>query len=101
MAEKPVVAVPAGLGPAGVELWHRVADEFVLPEHMLSVLLGACHLADRAVQAREVIAREGLLSQDNHGNWKEHPAVSIERASLAGMQRALKCLHVDLATGEE
>lgn len=92
---------PADLGPAGLELWHRITDEFDLAPHALSVLEGGCRMADRAAQAREVINREGLITLDNRKNQKEHPCVSIERASLAALQRALKTLGVDLAMGAE
>jgi P27 family predicted phage terminase small subunit len=94
-------APPADLGEAGLQLWARVAGEFELPRHALSVLEGACRMADRAQQAREIISREGLTTLDNRRNVKQHPAVEIERTSLAALQRSLKCINVDLVTGAE
>ena len=94
-------APPADLGPAGLELWTRIVSEFDLAPHALSVLEGGCRMADRAQQAREIILTEGLTTLDNRQNQKEHPAVAIERASLAALQRALKTLNVDLAMGAE
>jgi hypothetical protein len=58
-------------------------------------------MADRAQQARAIIDREGLTTLDNRKNIKQHPAVEIERQSLAALQRALKTIGVDLAMGGE
>jgi P27 family predicted phage terminase small subunit len=101
MSDQHEQAPPADLGEAGLELWARIAGEFSLAPHALSVLEGGCRMADRAQQARAIIDREGLTTLDNRKNIKQHPAVEIERQSLAALQRALKTIGVDLAMGGE
>ncbi|HEV2005531.1 MAG TPA: P27 family phage terminase small subunit [Candidatus Limnocylindrales bacterium] len=90
-------AAPGHLRPATAEWWDLLVDEFRFAEQDYPILEGACSAWDRAVEAREAIARDGLVTLDRFGSPKVHPAASAERESLLVFARLLRELGLDLA----
>ena len=91
---------PRHLQPVGRHLWLAVMRDYDLRDgHHLSILTSACEAADRECQAREIIAREGLVAETRSGPHP-HPAVAIERDSRIAKLRALRELGLDLAAPE-
>jgi P27 family predicted phage terminase small subunit len=91
---------PKHLEAVGRHLWLAVMRDYDLRDgHHLSILTSACEAADRECQAREIIAREGLVAETRSGP-RPHPAVAIERDSRIAKLRALRELGLDLAAPE-
>ncbi len=72
---------PSHLKAAGREHWLSVLAMFTFSEHDLPMLQSACEQLDRAAEAREIIAKDGVTTKDRFGQLKEHPACAIERAA--------------------
>ena len=86
---------PRHLGDHGRRLWKRLVAEFDLSDAASQELLEkAAVSADRAAQAREVIAREGITVKGASGVPVRHPAVVIERDATLAIQQAFKLLQL-------
>jgi len=94
MATAKAPAVPAGLSKRSAQLWRDVVGEYQLSDAELEVLRCACQTLDRADQAAEVVAREGVTVVDRYGTPKAHPAVDIENRSRALFARLVAQLGV-------
>jgi phage terminase small subunit len=78
---------PAHLGPDGRRLWRNAVREYVVTEtHALEMLRLAAEALDRAAEARDVLAREGLIYQGRFGP-QTRPEVAIERDSALRASR--------------
>ncbi len=86
---------PKHLKPATRRWWESVTVEFQLEEHHRRLLTAACEAWDRAQEAREAIAAEGLTFEDRFGQVRAHPAVAIERDSKSLFSRLLRELALD------
>ena len=88
---------PANLtGPART-LWQTVARDYGIEDSAgLIILTAAAEAFARLKQAQEVVAREGLLTEDRYGIKKPHPCVAIERDARGQLLAALKQLNLDL-----
>ena len=78
---------PAGLGSAGRGLWHRMhaalADHMRFSVHEVELLGRACRITDREAKLRELLERDGLLSEGSKGQPVLHPALQELRAMEA------------------
>jgi hypothetical protein len=73
-----------------------VLTEYALEEHHVRLLTLAGEAFDRAGQARELIARDGLVVPTGaEGGFKAHPAIAIERDSRLAFARLLRELDLD------
>jgi P27 family predicted phage terminase small subunit len=88
---------PDHLSPAMQQWWRQVMADYELEPHHLHVLEAACDAWDRMVQARTVLAREGLTVTTKSG-VKQHPAINVERDSRLGFARLLRELDLDCPT---
>lgn len=75
--------------------WSLVVRDYGLEEHHVRLLTAACEAWDRAQEARELLAAEGIVTRDRFGQPKPHPAVAIERDSRIGFARLLRELDLD------
>ena len=92
---------PAHLGPDGRALWRRVIADFVVDDAAgVELIRLAAEALDRAAQAREILAVEGLTIDGRFGA-KTHPAVAIERDSSLRAARLLRELGVTLDPPEQ
>ena len=76
--------------------WSEVVDSFVLEDHHMRLLLGACEAWDRAEQARREVKREGMFYEDRFGAPRVHPGVDVERKSRDQVRLLLRELGLDV-----
>ena len=95
-ADHRAVAAPEHLTAASCEWFESVVSQFVLEQHHVHLLTLAAEALDRADQARELIAREGLTVAGREG-CKAHPAIAVEKDSRAAFGSLLKQLGLDKA----
>jgi P27 family predicted phage terminase small subunit len=88
---------PRSLGDEGKAYWKKIQSEFDVPEHQFDLLAAACQQLDRAAEAREKIACEGVTALDRFGQAKTHPAVDIERNAHLAFCRLQRELGLDIA----
>ena len=89
------VRAPRHLKPS-TRAWYRaVCDSYVLEDHHLRLLELAGVAWDRAEEARAIIAEHGTTYVDRFGAPRLHPAVNIERDSMASFARLVKALDLD------
>jgi P27 family predicted phage terminase small subunit len=96
-------SAPGHLKPATADWWRAVVAEYELSPSDLHVLEAACTHWDRAVGARDILAKSehGLLAKDRFDQWKEHPAIAIEQNSTRLFLAALRQLGLDMEPSSE
>ena len=88
---------PLSLSGAARKLWASIRDEYDIRDSGgLAVLTVACEAFDRMREAREVLAREGLVISNHRGELRAHPCTAIERDSRGQMLSAIRQLGLDL-----
>jgi P27 family predicted phage terminase small subunit len=70
--------------------YRKIARQFSLGESHKRLLVAACESHDRMSTARDILAKEGLVTTDRHGQARPHPCVSIERDSRIAFARLLR-----------
>jgi P27 family predicted phage terminase small subunit len=75
--------------------WTEVTTSFDLDSHHLRLLRLCCESLDRVMEARAIIAAEGLTFNDRHGSPRAHPATVIERDNKIAAGRLIKELNLD------
>ena len=91
----------AHLKPETWRWWQDVVDEWDLDEHHIRLLTLAAEAWDRCVEAREILAREGLTYLDRFDQPKPRPEVGIERDSRLAFARLLRELDLDAEPPKE
>lgn len=87
---------PVFLAEAGRTFWTRVLREFELDGPSLELLALACKQADRAAEARAILAAQPLTYPDRFDQPREHPAVAIERNATIAFARLVRELALDV-----
>ncbi len=82
---------PKHLSDEGKRFWRAVAREFELTPDSALILRAACENWDRAQQAREAIAKDGLVL-----NGRRHPALDVEKQAYSLFLRAMRALGLDI-----
>lgn len=95
-ARRAVPEPPAHLRPESSEWFRSVVSEFALEDHHLHLLVLACESLDRATQAREAIAKNGITFIDRYGQVRARPEIQIERDSRTSFARLLRELGLDV-----
>lgn len=96
------VAEPAGLGPAGVDLWSRLTGKYVFRPDELTVLERAARAADR-ITAMEDELGSAVTATGSMGQTVVHPLIPEIRAHTALVASLMKQLNLpddDGAAGE-
>ena len=62
----------------------------------MDLLTAACVQLDRAEQARQAIAKDGVIVMDRFQQSKEHPAVAIERKASGEFRLLSRELGLDI-----
>ena len=71
--------------------WVRhVSKMYELASHHERILVAAAESWDRMCQARELIAADGLVATDRHGQTRAHPAIGIELDLRVAFLRAVR-----------
>jgi hypothetical protein len=97
---KPTPKPPPHLRPETAAWFAQVLKDYELEPHHLRLLTRAAEAFDRAAQAREILAAEGLTFLDRNDNPRPRPEVAIERDSRIAFARLLRELALDVATPE-
>jgi phage terminase small subunit len=84
------------LKPDTQRWFEEVTAEYLLEAHHVRLLLLACLAWDRASQAREQLARDGLTFVDRLGSIRSNPANGIEDASRTAFARLVRELNLDV-----
>lgn len=88
---------PSHLSPAARRWWTQMQREYQISDAGgLSLLAAAADAWERCREARELLAKDGVVTTDRFGQMQPHPAVRIEHASRAQLLQALKQLNLDL-----
>jgi len=87
---------PRHLSPAARRLYAEILETYALEAHHVALLVKALEAADRADQARDVIAASGILIKSRLGEVKPNPAIAIERDSRAAFLAGIKALGLDI-----
>ncbi len=88
-------AAPSHLSERMQSYWQSVVREFLISDHQLEILRKACEASDRADEAREILASEGLTVEDRYGQARPHPASQIERDSRTAFARLIRELALE------
>ena len=97
--DRPTSALPPAPNALSVEMrkwWAQVVSTYELEPHHLLMLEGACRAWDRAVEARAMLAKEGLSYADVKGHIHPRPEANMERQSMLTFARLLRELDLDL-----
>jgi len=86
---------PTGLSPTARAWWKSVVDVYELSEHDIPMLSMAAQSLDRFLQARDQIAKDGIVVLDRYGCQKRHPALSLERDSQLTFLRCVRSLRLE------
>lgn len=86
---------PAHLAEPTRQWWRNLVKTYDLEAHHLRLLQSACEAWDRQQQARELLARDGLVVSGREGGLRPHPAVAIERDARIGFSRLIRELDLD------
>jgi phage terminase small subunit len=76
--------------------WLDVHDNFDLEPHHVRLLTLAGEAWDRALTAREAIAKHGITYQDRFGAPRVRPEVAVERDARLAFARLLRELRLDV-----
>jgi P27 family predicted phage terminase small subunit len=87
---------PAHLSDSTRVGWRSVVSEYQLEPHHLRLLQAAAECWDRLQQARELLARDGLVIEGREGGMRPHPAAAIERDSRIAFARLIRELDLDV-----
>lgn len=87
---------PAHLSADTGAWWVQVHLDYQLEPHHTRLLTLACEAFDRAAQARDLVAAEGLVVATSDEGRKPHPAVNIERDARLAFARLVRELDLDV-----
>src|SRR5262245_60917470 len=95
---KPSNGAPAHLAKAEADLFARVVRSYGLHGDEVSqkILEEACTSLQRAREAREAIAKEGVSYTDRFGQPKRHPLCDVERDARAAALSAFRQLNLEM-----
>ena len=98
MLDKPaaITAAPTHLATSTRVWWTTVVREYELEPHHLKLLQHAAEAWDRSQEARELLARDGLVIEGREGGKRPHPAVAIEHNSRIAFARLIRELDLDV-----
>jgi phage terminase small subunit len=86
---------PAHLRPDTRTWWQSAHQDYDLGEHHSRLLTLACEAWDRACQAREILAKHGIIIGGRQAAARPHPAIAIERDSRLAFARLIAQLSLD------
>jgi len=87
---------PAHLSESIRVWWRLVVRDYQLESHHMRLLQAAAECWDRLQQARELLARDGLVVEGREGGLRPHPAAAIGRDSRIAFARLIRELNLDV-----
>lgn len=83
------------------EFFEYIMREFIdFEEHHRRLLVLACEAWDRCVQARTMLAKDGITFVDRHGSIKPHPGIAIEKDSRIAFARMIREIGLDITDAD-
>ena len=70
-------------------------QDYNLEEHHSRLLTMACEAWDRAAQAREIMAKDGIVIGGREAAVRPHPCIAIERDARIAFARLVAQLNLD------
>jgi P27 family predicted phage terminase small subunit len=98
---KPTLKAPDHFGPATALWWRETVTEYGLEEHRVRLLTMAAEAWDMYQNAREQLARDGLVVEGREGGIRPHPCVAIARDNRAAFAALVKQIGLDIEEGPE
>ena len=91
------IVAPKHLSARSRQIYRTVVDDYDLTgePHALEVLRLALEALDRADEARQMVADEGITFRNRFGELRPHPAVAIERDARLAAWRGFRELSLD------
>jgi len=86
---------PSHLRPTTKAWWLHVHNNWRLEEHHSRLLEMACDAWDRYHEAREILARDGIVVGGRQAAVRPHPAIAIERDNRVIFARLISQLALD------
>jgi phage terminase small subunit len=86
---------PDHLRPATRNWFADVCRDYVLEDHHVRLLTLACEAFDRGQEAREQIAKHGMVFEDRFGSPRARPEIAVERDSRIAFARLCRELDLD------
>lgn len=87
---------PAHLRPSSKRWWSAIASEYELEPQHLALLDQAAKCLDRIESAREILDRDGVVTQDRFGCAKPHPAMAVELQNKTIFARLVREIGLDV-----
>ena len=75
-------------------------QDYDLGEHHSRLLTMACEAWDRACQAREILAKDGIVIGGREAAVRPHPCIAIERDARIAFARLIAQLNLDSEPSE-
>jgi len=101
MARSVAIKAPKHLKRSTRRWFESVAAEYDLEQHHLKLLLLASEAWDRTTDAREALAKHGIVYVDRFSVPRARPEVAIERDSRLAFVRTLRELGLDVNSPAE
>lgn len=95
------MAAPKHLTTKSRNWFDAIVKGYNLESHHLSLLQAAAECWDRSQEAREILAKEGIVFKDRHGAIRPHPATQIERDNKALFARLVRELALDVSEPDD
>ncbi len=92
---------PQHLSRESKAFWRLIVADYVLEEHHLRLLRAACESWDRAQEARERLAADGIVVDSGRYGIRAHPAVAIEKDSRISFARLMRELDLEGEPGPD
>ena len=93
--KSPTNRAPAHLRPDTKAWWLHVHAGWRLEEHHSRLLTMAAEAWDRACEAREILAKDGIVIGGREAAVRPHPCIAIERDARIAFARLVAQLNLD------
>jgi len=94
-------SAPSHLSADAKRWWLSVVDGWEIDNHGVRLVTLAAEAWDRGVQARKLLAKEGITYHDRFGAPRKHPCISIEENARIAFARLVRELNLEADEPDE